>query len=150
MSLKVDSAACTTCSSCGNEACSSGFEYGIGTSAPVTRITGASSQSNACSWISAARFAPTPPWGQPSSTIDRAIRLLHRFDDRVEVERPQRARIDHLRVDLVLGGERLGRLLGGDGHSRDAHDGHIVPSRRMAASPKRAGPPFSGTSPFWP
>ncbi len=24
------------------------------------------------------------------------------------------------------------------------------PSRRMAASPKRIGPPFSGTSPRWP
>ena len=30
-------AACTTCSSCGKAACSKGLEYGIGTSAPVTR-----------------------------------------------------------------------------------------------------------------
>jgi len=48
-SRNVARAACTTCSGCGNAACSSGFEYGIGTSAPVTRCTGASSQSKACS-----------------------------------------------------------------------------------------------------
>src|SRR5262249_54210743 len=41
-SLNRDSAACTTCSSGGNAACSSGLEYGMGTSAPVTRATGAS------------------------------------------------------------------------------------------------------------
>ena len=41
-SRKVARAACTTCSGWGKDACSSGFEYGIGTSAPVTRPTGAS------------------------------------------------------------------------------------------------------------
>src|SRR3982074_3132104 len=40
----------------------------MGTSAPVTRPTGASSQSNACSCTSAAMLAPTPPCGHPSST----------------------------------------------------------------------------------
>ena len=41
-SRNVASAAFTTCSSCGIAACSSAFEYGIGTSAPVTRWIGAS------------------------------------------------------------------------------------------------------------
>ncbi len=41
-SRNVAMAACTTCSSWGIAACSSGLEYGIGTSAPVTRPTGAS------------------------------------------------------------------------------------------------------------
>src|SRR3954454_25117176 len=31
-----------------------------------------------------------------------AVGLLHRFEDRVEVERTQRARVDHLRLDLVV------------------------------------------------
>src|ERR1700761_7695261 len=39
------------------------------TSAPVTRWGGASRWSKACSVISAERLAPTPPCGQPSSTI---------------------------------------------------------------------------------
>src|SRR4051794_23785218 len=67
-SPNVDRTAFTISSSPGIAACSSGFEYGIGTSAPDTRITGASSQSNACSWISAARLVAAPPCGQPSST----------------------------------------------------------------------------------
>ena len=42
----------------------------------MTRATGASRSSNACSWISAARLAPTPPCGQPSSTITARLVLL--------------------------------------------------------------------------
>src|SRR5262249_43336315 len=65
----VWSAALTTLSACGIAACSIRFEYGMWTSAPVTRSTGASRWSNACPWMRAARLAPTPPWGHPSSTI---------------------------------------------------------------------------------
>ena len=36
----------------------------------------------------------------------RAVRLPHGLEDRVEVERAQRARVDHLGLDLVLGLER--------------------------------------------
>src|SRR5215207_3250742 len=42
-----------------------------------------------------------------------AVGLAHRLEDRVEVERAQRARVDYLRLDLVLVGELLGRLLRG-------------------------------------
>src|SRR5439155_23674940 len=80
-SLNVATAAFITCSSWGIAACSSAFEYGIGTSAPVTRCTGASRWSNACSWISAARLAPTPPWGQPSSTTTQ--RFVLRTDPKI-------------------------------------------------------------------
>src|SRR5688500_1578461 len=45
---------------------------------------------------------------------DRAVRLLDRIDDRVQVEWPQRAWVDHLRLDLVLRGKGFGRLTGGD------------------------------------
>src|SRR6185503_8979958 len=38
------------------------------------------------------------------------VRLLDRLQDRVEVERPERARIDHLGADVVLVIQRLGRL----------------------------------------
>src|ERR1044072_7045885 len=51
------------------------------TSAPVTRCTGASRWSKACSVISVARLAPTPPCGQPSSTI--TARLVLRTDSRI-------------------------------------------------------------------
>src|SRR5918992_701248 len=55
-----------------------------------------------------------------------AVRLLDGLENRVEVERAQRAGVDHLRLDLVLLGKLLGRLGGGDGHARDADDGHVV------------------------
>jgi hypothetical protein len=54
------------------------------------------------------------------------VRLLDRLQDRVEVERPERARIDDLSVDVVLVRELFSRLSGGYGHARHADDGHIV------------------------
>jgi hypothetical protein len=56
----------------------------------------------------------------------RAVGLLDRGEDRVEVERPQRTWVDHLGLDLVLGGQRLGRLLRGQRHARDAHQSHVI------------------------
>src|SRR3712207_8619726 len=50
----------------------------------------------------------------------RAVGLPDRLDDRVEVERAQRPRVDHLGLHLVLPGERLGGLLGDRGHAGDA------------------------------
>src|ERR687895_1552456 len=54
-----------------------------------------------------------------------AVGLLDGPEDRVEVERTERPRVDHLRLDLVLLGELLGRLRGGDGHARDADDRYV-------------------------
>src|SRR4029453_18765883 len=45
----------------------------MGRGGPVTRPTGASRKSNACSCTSAAMFAPTPPCGQPSSTMTQRL-----------------------------------------------------------------------------
>jgi hypothetical protein len=51
---------------------------------------------------------------RPALLDDHApVGLAHRVEDRVEVERAQRARVDHLGLDLVLLGEDLGRLLRG-------------------------------------
>src|ERR671915_403997 len=55
-----------------------------------------------------------------------AVGLLDGLEDGVEVERAQGAGIDPLRLDLVLLGELLGRLCGGDRPARDADDGHVV------------------------
>ena len=64
-----------------------------------------------------------------------AVRLADRVEDRVEVERAQRARVDHLGLDAVLVGERLRGLLGHVRHPQDADDRHVVPlaaHRRLA------------------
>src|SRR2546422_2545413 len=60
--------AATTRSGLGFASRSSCLLYGIGTSAWVTRSTGASSWSNASRWITSTTWAPMPQWGQPSST----------------------------------------------------------------------------------
>src|SRR5215211_338403 len=65
----------------------------------------------------------------------RTIRLLDRLDDGVEVERPQRARIDHLGLDLVLGSERLGGVGGDERLARYSDDRRVVAlaaDRRLA------------------
>src|SRR3712207_7565776 len=54
-----------------------------------------------------------------------AVGLADRLEDRVEVERAQRARVDDLRLDLVLVGEHVGGALRGPGHPRDADDRHV-------------------------
>src|SRR3954447_20013580 len=54
-----------------------------------------------------------------------AVGLADAGQDRVEVERAQRARVDDLGLDAVLGAERLGSLLRGDRHPRDADDRQV-------------------------
>src|ERR1051326_9136525 len=61
-------AASTTSATDGSASFSRLAAYGIGTSLPEIRATGASSQSNAFSMMRAATSAPTPDCGQPSST----------------------------------------------------------------------------------
>ena len=125
-SRNVARTASTTCGSCGKAICSSGLEYGIGTSAPVTRWIGASRSSKACSWMSAARFAPTPPCGQPSST------MTQRFVLRTEARIVSRSSGRSVRGSmtsasmLVLLAERLRRARGGQRHPRDPDDRHVV------------------------
>src|SRR5918992_271408 len=62
-------AASSTSFSDGRKNSSNGGEYGTGvSSAPMTR-TGASSHSNASSWMTAARLSPIPPVFESSCTI---------------------------------------------------------------------------------
>ena len=75
---------------------------------------------------SAARFAPTPPCGQPSSTITQ--RLVLRTDARIVSRssgRSVRGSMTSASI-VVLVGEPSRRLLGGERHARDADDRHVV------------------------
>ena len=56
-------------STCGKANFSKLAAYGIGTSFPVTLVTGASSQSKAFSVIKAEISAPIPEKGKPSSQV---------------------------------------------------------------------------------
>ena len=74
-----------------------------------TRSIGASSQSNAWYWITAAISAPKPLRDDRLVGDDAAVRLLDRVDERLLVERLERARVDDLDRDaflLRLGGGR--------------------------------------------
>ena len=66
----------TTSSTCGSARRSRLAAYGIGTSLPVTRRTGASRWSKACSIMTAASSAPMPKVGQLSSTETRRLVFL--------------------------------------------------------------------------
>ena len=84
--------------------------YGIGVSSAEISSGAASSESNAADATQRrSRVAPQlPPAGPPARTPDgRSASTL--VDDRGQVERHERARIDHLDLD-PLGGQRLGRL----------------------------------------
>ena len=49
-----------------------------------------------------------------------------RLDDRVEVERDERARVDHLGLDPVLGGEAVGRRERIVDEARERDDGDVA------------------------
>ena len=65
----------------------------------------------------------------------------------VEVERDERARVDHLDLDAVLGGEPLGRRerVVDEPRERDDRDVAALAQRRGLADRHRPAP--SGTSP---
>ena len=107
----------------------------MGTSSPVTRVGGASSQSNASAITRATISAPTPDCGQPSSTVTTRSGLLHGLNDGRAVHRAQRAQIDHFGIDAELR-QFLGRLqrIGHAHGKRD--DGHVAyPGARLFALP---------------
>ncbi len=69
--------------------------------------------------------APTPGLLPALLDGDEAAGLHHRGDDRLGVERAQRAQVDHLGVDAEL--FELGRRLGGVGHADGpGDDRHIL------------------------
>ncbi len=86
--------------------------------------------------MSAARLAPTPEWGHPSSTVTHRLVFLHGGQNGLEVERPQGTRVDHLGAHAVLGGERGGGALGGEGHSGDPTMVTSEPRGRERAQPE--------------
>ena len=68
---------------------------------------------------------------------DDAVGLANRVQDRVEVERAQGSRVDHLGLDVVLAGELLGGVLGHLRHLQDSDDRHV--GSRHAACRREAG-----------
>ena len=74
--------------------------------APFSRRTGASRSSKARSITWAAISAPMPH-GAKCLVDDSSGRSLDRFEDRVDVERRERARVDHLDRDALVA-ERVG------------------------------------------
>ena len=80
-------------------ASSSGGEYGTGvSSAPMTR-TGASSHSNASSWMMAASDSPMPPVRESSWTISTRPVWRATREHGVAIERREPAQIEHARLD---------------------------------------------------
>ncbi len=110
---------------------SSGGAKGIGVSSPPTRLTGASSHSNASWPIVAAISPPKPPVSGASCSDQRAVRLPHRVEHRLAVPGGKRAQVDHLDV-VALGGQRLGR--------------RRAPSRRRRRRSRRSRPRPRGRS----
>ena len=68
---------------------------------------------------------PTEHTGQASSTVTRRLVFLHRRDDGFEVERAQRAQVDHLGLDAFLG-QLLGGLQRIDHAARERDDGDVA------------------------
>ena len=99
-----------------------------------TRTTGASRKSNAAAWTCAA-----------ISALDRLVRddepagALHRRDDRIEVERHERPRVDHLRLDSVLGGKAVGRRERVVDECRERDDGDVATGAKGRGPADRHG-----------
>ena len=129
--------------------------YGTGASSIHSRLTGASSRSKHCSWMSAETVAPTPPElvdssrmatcgtgprrlrgegsesGRARARDSRLVRARERVADRLHVERLERAQLDQVDV------EPLGLQQGRDGSGPAARGGGC---RASPAPGSRAGP----------
>ena len=65
----------------------------------------------------------------------QAVGLAHALGDRLDVERHDRAQVDHLALD-ALGRERLGRFERAVHHLAGGDDGDVAcPARAMRATP---------------
>ena len=96
--------------------------------------TGPRSASTACSATSAAMSAAMPRRGLASSTTTTRPVSLGELRDRLGVERPGRAQVDHVHPH-ALGRERPRRLLGSPNHAAQQTTAS-APSATIRASPK--------------
>ena len=93
----------TTSATWGSTSRSSTAANGIGVSFAVTRTGRERRRCQAASETRATTSLAKPPARAPSLTTTSLPRLLDRADDRVEVERLQRAEIDDLDLDALAG-----------------------------------------------
>ena len=125
----------------GKKYSSSGGEYGTGVSSAPTMRTGASSHSNASSWMIAARLSPMPPVRESSWTMRTLMAAAGQREDRGAIERRQRAQVEDARLDAV-GGQRVGDAQR-DVHVRAVRDDRQVVARsakrRLAERQRRGG-----------
>ena len=84
----------------GRNASSSGGLYGIGVFGVAIRHA-SSRWPSACSATHASTSPAQPPVSGPSSTTTTPVRLANRRDHGVDVDRAQRAQVDHLDRDAV-------------------------------------------------
>ena len=81
-------------------------------------------QSKQASIICIATSAPMPAKGQPSSSVTRRLVLRTELRDGLGVQRADRAQVDHLGADALLG-QRLGRLHRHADHDGEGDDGDV-------------------------
>ncbi len=91
-----------SCLALGTKACSSTGLAGTGANGAPIRWTGASSQSNAASWMRAAISRAEPALHHRLMDDERAVGALDRAQHRVHVERREAAQVDHLGRDAAL------------------------------------------------
>jgi hypothetical protein len=93
----------------------------------VTRRIGASSHSNAFSLMRMAISPAMPPGARVLVHEQHAVRLLHRLDDRVLVQRQQCAQVEDLDLEPSSSSQLLGRLRALVHHHAVRHDREILP-----------------------
>ena len=126
--------AVTILSSFGITQASSGSLYGIVASSAVTCTIGAFSDENPCSATSPAITVETDACRVAWSTSTSRPGLVDRLEDRLRVERRERARVDHLRLD-PLRGQLLGcteRAIDRPARGDDRHVAALAPDRGLA------------------
>jgi hypothetical protein len=100
------------------------------------RSSSASAEGNGMCGVVMRTIGPSRSQNASSLTIETPglDRLLQ---DRLGVERHQRARVDHRRIDAVLGRKDLGRLERPRHHGGERHDGHVLALAHDIRLPKR-------------
>ena len=109
----------------GSVAASSTWAEGMGVKAAPTRCTGANSSPKSPSAMVAATSAPGPANVGRVVRHDRPLRLAHRLEDPVGIERHQRPEVEHLDID-ALAVQLIGRRQRIEDAASVGDDGDVV------------------------